>query len=109
MELTPELATRLIDAVDKISTIAESPRGADMITLMLYGALLVAVLVWIVWGIINWRLKIIDKIEGKLEKMQEMLTAMNSKLWSESSLDAKIDAKVINAIHEHEQTFHSHN
>lgn len=102
MEVSPEVIKQFADAVNTTS-------GSQMATIMIFGAFTVVALIGVIWGVISWRLKAIDKIEEKLEKLQEILTNMSSKLWSESSLDAKIENKVLAAIHEHEKNFHSHN
>lgn len=83
------------------------PLTASIFTAISAAVLLVLATGFTMWYLFRAQVHGIDRLEERLDKLQDTLTEISTKLWTETALNNKIDMKVTCAILEHEHQKHS--
>lgn len=83
------------------------PLTASIFTAISAAVLLVLATGFTMWYLFRAQVHGIDRLEERLDKLQDTLTEISAKLWSEAALNNKIDMKVTCAILEHEHQKHN--
>ena len=96
MNLTQEQFNMLLQTL-------QTPEGSNTAILIFIGLLAAVGIISVVWFILNIRLKPVESLEHRLEIMQQTLNSMNSKLWTQETLDLMISDRIHNCIKEHER------
>ncbi|MFA5667422.1 MAG: hypothetical protein WC944_10580 [Candidatus Cloacimonadaceae bacterium] len=88
---------------DNIETIITGVSAGGIATLIFLGVIATVGVLLFVWNVLNFRLKPVEKLEQKMDKMQETLSEMNAKIWSTDSLNNRIDNKISAQLKMHER------
>lgn len=88
---------------DNIENIITGVSAGGIATLIFLGVIATVGVLLLVWNVLNFRLKPVEKLEQKMDKMQETLSEMNAKIWSTDSLNNRIDSKIAVQMKMHER------
>ena len=87
---------------DHIQTITHGATGAQIMSVVFLGGLFVIGMVWLIWRILDFRLKPLADVPETLTQIEVSL----SKLWSRDQLTECIDNRVNEALHDHVSEYH---
>ena len=97
-----------IATVSEIVTRAVTqPLTSSIFTAIAAAVVLVLVTGFTLWYVFRSQIHGIDRLEDRLDKLQDTLSEISAKLWSEAALSNKIDMKITAAILEHEHQKHN--
>lgn len=88
---------------DNIENIITGVSAGGIATLIFLGITATVGVLLFVWNVLNFRLKPVEKLEQKMDKMQETLSEMNAKIWSTDALNNRIDNKIATQLKIHER------
>ena len=90
-------------APDNLEQLFTGTSAGNIAILIFLGVLSTTGVLLLVWNVLNFRLKPVEKLEQKMDKMQETLSEMNAKIWSTDSLNNRIDNKIAVQMKMHER------
>lgn len=105
--LTEQMQVDVATITQILEQTVSQPLTASMFTAISAAVLLVLATGFTMWYLFRAQVHGIDRLEERLDKLQDTLTEISAKLWSEAALNNKIDMKVTCAILEHEHQKHS--
>lgn len=98
-------ADQFSDLIKALST----QQGSNSAILVFSGIVAITGILAIVWWVLNLRLKPLEDLSTRIDKLNEALVntnakigEMNAKMWSSEALDNKIKVLVAEALKEHE-------
>lgn len=96
MNMSPDQLDALIKALG-------TQDGSQYAILVFCGVMAMAGMLMVMWFVLNMRLKPVEKLEARIDEMQKMLTSMNAKMWTQETLDIRIDNRLHELLHQHER------
>lgn len=99
MNITPEQFSQLLHTL-------QTKEGADTSMLVFTGILALSAIILIVWLILNFRLKPVERLDTKIDQMQMTLQELSGKLWKAEDIDLRIENRIQKCIDSHEKVYH---